>query len=100
MDILVRGLLSVGGQCQVAKHAPNFCSEWVSVSVFTLIVSMKVRPPKLDKGFVIGKYFGKGTFECCGAMPMGQRPSRVLCWQSKSEEERGLANTRPLSPIF
>ena len=46
MDILVQGLLSVGGQCQVAKDAPNFCSEWVSVSVFTLIVPLKVLPPK------------------------------------------------------
>ena len=72
MDILVQGLLSVGGQCQVAKDAPNFCSEWVSVSVFTLIVPLKVEPPKFDKGFFIGGYFGMGTFECCWAMPSGQ----------------------------
>ena len=65
MDILVRGLLSVGGQCQVAKDASNFCSEWVSVSVFTLIVS-----------------------------------SRVFGSKVTQEEERGLANARPLSPIF
>ena len=78
MDILVRGLLSVGGQCQVAKDAPNFCSEWVSVSVFTLIVPLKEPAPKFDKGFVIGGYFGTGTFECCGAMPSGQRFSKIL----------------------
>ena len=78
MDILVRGLLSVGGQCQVAKDAPNFCSEWVSVSVFTLIVPLKEPAPKFDKGFVIGGYFGTGTFECCGAMLSGQRCSKLL----------------------
>ena len=72
MDILVWGLLSVGGQCQVAKDASNFCSQWVSVSVLALIVPVKVPLPKLDKGFVIGGYFGSGTFECCGAMLMGQ----------------------------
>ena len=72
MDILVRGLLSIGWQCQVAKDAPNFCSEWVSVSVFTLIVPLKEPAPKFDKGFVIGGYFGTGTFECCGEMLMGQ----------------------------
>ena len=71
MDILVRGLLSVAGQWQVVIDAPNFSSEWVSVSVFTLIVSLKVPPPKLDKGFVIDGYFGMGTFECCLAMPSG-----------------------------
>ena len=78
MDILVRGLLSVAGQYQVAKDAPNFCSEWVSVSVFTLIVPLKEPAPKFDKGFVIGGYFGTGTFECCGAMLSGQRCSKLL----------------------
>ena len=72
MDILVQGLLSVGGQCQVAKDALNFSSEWVSVSVFTLIVPSKVPPPKFDKGFVIGGYFGTETFEYWWAMPSGQ----------------------------
>ena len=72
MNILVKGLLSVGRQCQVAKDASNLCSEWVSVSFFSMIVPLKVPPPKLDKGFVIGGYFGTGTFECCGAMLMGQ----------------------------
>ena len=62
----------------MAKDAPNFCSEWVSVSVFTLIVPLKVPPPKFDKGFVIGGYFGTGTFECCGAMPKGQKCSKLL----------------------
>ena len=62
MNILVQGLLSVGGQCQVAKDAPNFCSQWVSVSVLSLIVPLKVLPPKLDKGFVIGGYLGTETF--------------------------------------
>ena len=78
MDILVRGLLSVGGQCQVAKDSPNFCFEWVLVSVFTLIVPLKVLAPKFDKGFVIGGYFGTGTFECWWAMPSGQRFSELL----------------------
>ena len=32
----------------------------------------EVPPLILDKGFVIGGYFGTGTFECCGAMLMGQ----------------------------
>ena len=64
MNILVQGLLSVGGQCQVAKDASNLCSEWVSVSVFSLIVPLKVPPPKLDKRFVIGGYFSTETFEC------------------------------------
>ena len=72
MDILVRGLLSVAGQCQVAKDAPNFCSGWVPMTVFSLILASKVPAPKLDKGFVIGKYFGTGTFECWWAMPSGQ----------------------------
>ena len=62
MDILIRGLLSVGGQCRVAKDALNLSSEWLTVSVFTLIVSLKVPPPKLDKEFVIGGYFGTGDF--------------------------------------
>ena len=61
---MVRGLLSVGGQCQVAKDALNLSSEWVTVSVFTLIVPLKVLAPKFDKEFVIGGYFGTGTFEC------------------------------------
>ena len=78
MNIFVQGLLSVGGQCQVGKDAPNFYSEWVSVSVFTLIVPLKVPLPKLDKEFVIGGYFGTGTFECWWAMPSGQRCSKLL----------------------
>ena len=72
MDILVRGLLSVSGQCQVAKEPPNFCFQWVSVSVFTLIVPLKVPPLKIDKGFAIGGYFGTETFEYWWAMPSGQ----------------------------
>ena len=64
MDIPVQGLLSICGKCQVAKDAPNFCSEWVSVCVSTLIVLLKVLVPNFDKGFVIGGYFGTGTFEC------------------------------------
>ena len=75
---MVWGLLSVDGQCQVAKDAPNFSSEWVSVSVFTLIVPLKVPAPKLVKGFVIGGYFGTGIFECWWAMPNGQRSSKPL----------------------
>ena len=71
MDILVQGLLSVGGQCQVAKDALNLSSEWVTVSVFTLIVPLKVLPLKLDKGFVVGGYFGTWTFECWWAMQRG-----------------------------
>ena len=78
MDILVRVLLSVGGQSQVAKDAPNFCSEWVTVCVSTLIVPLKVLAPKFDKGFVKGGYFGTGTFECWWAMPSGQRGSKYL----------------------
>ena len=85
MNIIVQGLLSVGGQCQVGKDATNFCSEWVSVSVFTLIVPLKVPPPKLEKGFVIGGYFGTGTFECWGAMPIGQRCSKLLLWMGFSQ---------------
>ena len=80
MDILVRGLLSVVGQCQVAKDAPNFCSGWVSMMVFTLIFPLKVLAHRLDKGFVIGEYFGTGTFECCGAMPSGHGCSKLLLW--------------------
>ena len=68
---MVWGLLSVAGQYQVAKDAPNFCSEWVSVNVFTLIVPLKVQAPKFEKGIVEGGYFGMGTFECCWAMPSG-----------------------------
>ena len=78
MDILVRRLLSIGGQCQVAKDASIFCFEWVSVSVFSLIVPLKVPPPKLDKGFVIGGYFGTETFECWWAMPSGQGYFKLL----------------------
>ena len=63
MDIFEQGQLSVGGQCQVAKDASNFCFQFFSV--FTFIVPLKVPPPKLDKGFVIDGYFGTGTFECC-----------------------------------
>ena len=55
----------------VAKDALNFCSILVSVSVFTLIIPLKVLPPKLDKEFVIGGYFGTGTFPCWWAMPSG-----------------------------
>ena len=65
------GLLSFDGQCQLAEDAPNFCSGLVSMMVFTLIFLLKVLAHRLDKGFVIGKYFRKGTFECCCAMPSG-----------------------------
>ena len=85
VDILVRGLLSVGGQCQVAKDASNLCSQWVSVSVLTLIVPWKVTPPKLYKGIVIDEYFGIGTFECWWAMPSGQRCSKLLLWMGFSQ---------------
>ena len=78
MDILVQGLLSVGGQCQVAKDALNFSSEWVLVSVFTLIVPLRITPSKLDKGFVIGGSFGMETFECSWAMLSGQRYSKLF----------------------
>ena len=61
-------------------YALNFSSEWVSVSVFTLIVPSKVPPPKFDKGFVIGGYFGTETFEYWWAMPIGQRCSKLLLW--------------------
>ena len=70
--------MSVAGQCQVAMDAPNFCSGWVSMMVFSLIFPLKVPAHRLDKGFVIGEYFGTGTFECCGAMPSGQRWSKLL----------------------
>ena len=66
MDNLVRGPLSVGGQCQVAKDALNFSSEWVSVSVFTLIVPLKVLPPKMYKGFVIGDILVRGLLSVGG----------------------------------
>ena len=66
------------GQCQVAEDAPNFYSGWVSMMVFTLIFPLKVLAHRLDKGFVIGENFGIGTFECCGAMPSGQRCSKLL----------------------
>ena len=71
MDILVQGLLSVGGQCQVAKDAPNFCSGWVSIMVFSLIFPFKVLAHRLDKGFVIDEYFDTGTFECWWSMSSG-----------------------------
>ena len=48
------GILSVAGECQVAKDAPNFCSGWVSMMVFSLIFPLKVLAHRLDKGFVIG----------------------------------------------
>ena len=80
MSIFVQGLLSVAGQCQVAKDAPNFCSGWDSMMVFTLIFPLKVPVHRLDKGFVIGEYFDKGTFECSGAMSSGQRCSKLLLW--------------------
>ena len=54
--------MSVVGQCQVAKDAPNFCSGWVSLMVFTLIFPLKVLAHRLDKGLVIGEYFGTGYF--------------------------------------
>ena len=78
MNILVQGLLIVGGQCHVAKDASNLCSEWGSVSVFSLIVPLKVQPPKLDKKFVIGGYFGTETFECWWAMPSDQGYFKLL----------------------
>merc|ERR1712083_13386 len=77
-SILVRGLLSVDGQCQVANDAPNFCSGWVPMTVFSLILASKVPAPKLDKGFAIGKYFGTETFECWWAMASGQRCSKLF----------------------
>ena len=77
MDIFVEGLLSVDGQCQVAKDAPNFCPEWVSFSVFTLI-PLERTSFQILQGFVIGGYFGTGSFECCWAMPSGQRCSKLL----------------------
>ena len=64
----------------MAKNASNFCSGWVSMMVFTLIFPLKVLAHGIDKGFVIGEYFGTGTFECCGAMPSGQRCSKLLLW--------------------
>ena len=64
----------------MAKDSPQFCSEWVPMTVFSLILALKVPAPKLDKVLVIGKYFGTGTFECCGAMPSGQRVSKLLLW--------------------
>ena len=78
MSILVRGHLSVAGQCQVAKDAPNFCSGWVSMMVFTFIFPLKVLAYRLDKVFVIGEHFGMGTFDCCGAMPSGNGCSKLL----------------------
>ena len=78
MDILIWGLLSVHGQCQVAKDARIFSSELVTVFVSTLIVPLKIPSLKLDKGFVIGGYFGMGTFEYFWAMPSGKRGSKLL----------------------
>ena len=46
---MVRGLLSVDWQCQVAKDASNFCSECVSVSVYTLSVSSRVFASKVSQ---------------------------------------------------
>ena len=77
MSILVRGLLSVSGQCKLDKDAPNFCSGWSSMMVFTLIFPLKVPAHRLDKGFFIDEYFGTGTFECCRAMPSGKRCSKL-----------------------
>ena len=79
-SILVQVLLSVVRQCQVAKDSPKLCSGWVPMTVFSLILELKVLAPELDKGFVIGMYFGMGTFECCRAMPSGQRFSKLLLW--------------------
>ena len=80
MSILVRVLLSFARQCQVAKDAQKFCSGWVSILVFTLIFPLKVLAHRLDKGFVIGEYFGMGTFECYGAILSGKRCSKLLLW--------------------
>ena len=66
------------GNAKWPIYALNFSSEWVSVSVFTLIVPSKVPPPKFDKEFVIGGYFGKGTFEYWWAMPSGQRCFKLM----------------------
>ena len=49
------------GNAKWPIYALNFSSEWVSVSVSTLIFPLKVPLPKLDKGFVIDGYFGTGT---------------------------------------
>ena len=80
MSILVGRLLSVAGQSQFAKDAQNFYSGWVLMVVFTFISPLKVPAHRIDKRFFIGEYFGKGTFECCGAMPSGQRCSKLLLW--------------------
>ena len=85
MDLLVWRLLSVHGPCHVAKDAPNFSSEWVTVCVSTLIVPLKVPPPKLDKEFVIGGYFGTGTFDCWRVMPSGQGWFNLLLWMGFSQ---------------
>ena len=55
----------------MAEDAPNFCSGWVSMMVFSMIFPLKVLAHRLDKGFVIGEYFRTGTFECFRAMPRG-----------------------------
>ena len=67
-----------GGQCQVAEDDSNFCSGWVSMMVFNLIFLLKLLAHRLDKGFVIGEYFGTGNFECWWAIPNGQRCSKLL----------------------
>ena len=64
----------------MAKDAPNFCSGWVSMVVFTLIFPLKVPAHRLDKEFVIGEYFATGTFKCCRAMPSGHECSKLLLW--------------------
>ena len=53
--------------------------------VFTLIFPLKVMAHRLDKGFVIGEYFGTGTFECYGAMPIGHGCSKLLLWMGSKD---------------
>ena len=74
--------MSVGGQCKVANDAPNFCSGWLSMMVFSLMSPLEVQPHRLDKGFVKGKYFGTGTFECWWAMSSGQRCSKLFLYMA------------------
>ena len=58
---------------------------WMGLSqCFHSIVPLKVPAPKLDKGFVIGGYFGTRTLECWKAMPSGQRCSKLLLWMDFS----------------
>ena len=64
MNIFVQGILSVGEQCQVVKDAPNLCSKWFSVIIFSLILYLKILPHRLDKGFVIGGFFLMGSYDC------------------------------------